>query len=425
MRLLSVGLLAGCNDSTLTINKVSPEASIVTPTEGTVFLLGESVALEGRVRDLDTPSPLDLTVSWGVNSAGDAVTTGDTNDDGGTFANWVPSVEGSFVITLRVTDPDGMHGEDAINVTVVANQAPTIILHSPADGDIINLPFDSEWSGQVADVNDGPASLDLSWTTSGIQLAECNGSPDGSGVVTCVPADLSTGDSIPVCLTATDPHGAFESACATVEIRLCQSTTWYADNDEDGYGLSTSTITSCDAPVGYVAMDGDCNDNDSAVNPGEVEICNGIDDDCDNSTGEGCVELCININNNSGYDCKDWVSDSSGIAGASCDLDYAQDGELWIFSDGWDSSPVATDANSFTELCATTDGESGDVLYVNGRFENTMGEIPLLYGGEWWWCANWYGDGAAAGTFTIEGTEVTPVLTAGGNGGYDCLIEIP
>ena len=68
--------------------------------------------------------------------------------------------------------------------------------------------------------------------------------------------------------------------------------TWYADGDGDGYGVDdTSTnLVQCDAPSsGYAAASEDCNDGDSAINPGADELCStvGIDDDCDESIDEG------------------------------------------------------------------------------------------------------------------------------------------
>ena len=65
-------------------------------------------------------------------------------------------------------------------------------------------------------------------------------------------------------------------------------TTWYFDNDGDNYG-STPTIQTCNTPPpGYVVTGGDCNDNNPAAYPGQTEICNGIDDNCNGQTDEGC-----------------------------------------------------------------------------------------------------------------------------------------
>jgi hypothetical protein len=65
--------------------------------------------------------------------------------------------------------------------------------------------------------------------------------------------------------------------------------TYYADVDGDTYGNTASSVTCNGAPVGYVAVAGDCDDNNAAVNPGATEVCNSIDDDCDGSTDEGLV----------------------------------------------------------------------------------------------------------------------------------------
>ncbi len=61
--------------------------------------------------------------------------------------------------------------------------------------------------------------------------------------------------------------------------------TYYVDTDEDGYGVTT-TGTSCEstAPAGYSSTTGDCDDGDTYVYPGAVELCDGQRNDC-NDTG--------------------------------------------------------------------------------------------------------------------------------------------
>jgi hypothetical protein len=56
--------------------------------------------------------------------------------------------------------------------------------------------------------------------------------------------------------------------------------TFYADADSDGFGNSASALTACIQPGGAVTDDGDCDDEDPAVNPAAAEVCNDIDDDC-------------------------------------------------------------------------------------------------------------------------------------------------
>jgi hypothetical protein len=47
----------------------------------------------------------------------------------------------------------------------------------------------------------------------------------------------------------------------------CEEQFWYQDNDGDGYGAG-NTVFACEAPPGYVAKPGDCNDNDADIYPG-------------------------------------------------------------------------------------------------------------------------------------------------------------
>jgi hypothetical protein len=66
--------------------------------------------------------------------------------------------------------------------------------------------------------------------------------------------------------------------------------TWYSDSDGDGYGDGASSVSACTQPSGTVGAAGDCDDGDSDVNPGQPELCNGVDDDCDGAVdGSGLV----------------------------------------------------------------------------------------------------------------------------------------
>jgi len=65
--------------------------------------------------------------------------------------------------------------------------------------------------------------------------------------------------------------------------------TYFLDTDNDGYGDLAFPKDTCLAtpPIGYVANDFDCNDNDLSINPDISEICDAIDNNCDGRADEG------------------------------------------------------------------------------------------------------------------------------------------
>jgi hypothetical protein len=63
-------------------------------------------------------------------------------------------------------------------------------------------------------------------------------------------------------------------------------TDYYEDLDGDGYG-AVFLGNFCEIPNNGVSASGDCDDDNSAVNPGASEICNDEDDNCDGNNDEG------------------------------------------------------------------------------------------------------------------------------------------
>jgi hypothetical protein len=63
--------------------------------------------------------------------------------------------------------------------------------------------------------------------------------------------------------------------------------TFYRDVDGDGYGVGSSTIEKCVLPTGYSEWDTDCDDGDRDVFPNSVELCDSVDNDCDQLIDDG------------------------------------------------------------------------------------------------------------------------------------------
>ena len=66
---------------------------------------------------------------------------------------------------------------------------------------------------------------------------------------------------------------------------------WYPDGDSDGFGAEEPVVWSCPDVVGHTLVPGDCDDTNQDVNPQAPEICNGIDDDCDQDVDDDDADI--------------------------------------------------------------------------------------------------------------------------------------
>ena len=105
------------------------------------------------------------------------------------------------------------------------------------------------------------------YSTDGGDCDDADGSVNPSGIEVCDAVDND-------CDSQVDEDSAVDAA------------TWYLDVDGDDYGSLAGTLVACDEPVGYANDSEDCDDGNTAVNPGAIETCNGYDDDCDSAIDE-------------------------------------------------------------------------------------------------------------------------------------------
>ena len=61
---------------------------------------------------------------------------------------------------------------------------------------------------------------------------------------------------------------------------------YYSDADGDGFGNADESISACDVPDGYVGVGNDCDDGLANAYPGAPEVCDGVDNDCDEEIDE-------------------------------------------------------------------------------------------------------------------------------------------
>ena len=151
---------------------------------------------------------------------------------------------------------------------------------------------------------------------------------------------------------AANPDGAevcdgLDNDCdGTADVGASDAPTWYADADGDGYGDAAVTAVACEAPAGHVADATDCDDDAPSAHPGGVEVCDGLDDDCDGAVDDGAL------------DAEDWWTDGDGDtwgAGAPTAACTAPAGTV-----GRDGDCDDADATAWPGAAETCDGADDD-----------------------------------------------------------------
>ena len=109
-------------------------------------------------------------------------------------------------------------------------------------------------------------------------------------------------------------------------LSLASATTFYQDNDGDGFGIPSVTLQACEYPDGYATAAGDCDDTSTDVHPGAFELCDDIDNDCNASTDEVGI-LSLKTSDSGG-----WVDVSDELGAVT----VTEAAELSVCGGSWD-----------------------------------------------------------------------------------------
>jgi hypothetical protein len=240
----------------------------------------------------------------------------------------------------------------------------------------------------------------------------CSGAPDCDESVLDADADGYTaveagGDDCDDTDGSVNP-GARETCNAVdddcdgeVDEEPTDGTTWYPDDDGDGFGDPDRAFEACSEPSGFVEVAGDCDDTAFEVNPVRAETCNDVDDDCDGAVdeeptdgetwyrdgdGDGfgnpdaatttCTQPSATIDN--ALDCDDTDPEVFPGAVETCngvddDCDSTTDG--WSVPGDQPTIQAAIDAAASSELVCVGAGRWNENLDFQGKDIRVEGEL--------------------------------------------------
>ena len=112
-------------------------------------------------------------------------------------------------------------------------------------------------------------------------------------------------DSVLACLLPVG-YSVNNTDCNDNDASINPDTVWYKDSDGDGFGDAGDTTESCVAPSGYVADDTDCDDNDPNQYPGQTWYKDQDGDGYSNGI------TATNCNRQTGYELSSELTDLSG-----------------------------------------------------------------------------------------------------------------
>ena len=167
----------------------------------------------------------------------------------------------------------------------------------------------------------------------------CNPTEDGTGQTCGLDCDDVRPNVNPAATEACDRVDNDCDGDIDEEVRVAG----FVDADRDGYGDFSMPMDSCPGLAGFVPAGGDedCDDADRTRNPGQVEICDSVDNDCDDTVDEspqvvdwfrdvdgdgfgsaasGVVRSCTPVAGHSlfGTDCNDAVAGVNPAAAEVC-----------------------------------------------------------------------------------------------------------
>ncbi|MEY3237431.1 MAG: hypothetical protein RI883_1532 [Bacteroidota bacterium] len=236
----------------------------------------------------------DFSVSWTV-----GCNTSNTINPTACDSYTVPSGDETYTSSETVMDtiPNTGCGDSIITINLTIETSSLYWLDSDMDGyGDINNPLVTcnivvNYVGNSLDCDDSDFNLNIPQTYYPDADGDGHGSMTASPVVSCANPGVGYATISDDCNDANNTvyPGApelcdgLDNDCNASSDDGLVFTTYYLDDDNDGFGNDNGPVSLCTNPgVGYSLTNDDCNDSDENQYPGAAEILNnGIDENCD------------------------------------------------------------------------------------------------------------------------------------------------
>jgi len=256
------------------------------------------------------------------------------------------------------TDVDGLADEDGDGFP--ANE-------DCSDGDASVSPAAVELCNGIDDDCDGLIDEDVTDTWWADADSDGFGDP-ASAIEACTPPSSAVANANDCDDTDNRVHPGADELCNDIDDD-CDSDidedvgfTFYADADGDGYGDPDSVTVACEAPADHVDDASDCEDGDPEVHPGATEVCDEVDNDCNEVVDEGVTTtFYIDLDNDGWGGFSATTEACSEPEGYAAELGDCDDGEAAV-------NPDATEiCNEIDDDCDTDiDDEDANVDVSTG-----------------------------------------------------------
>jgi hypothetical protein len=363
-----------------TINEnLPPSVVISSPEEGDLYADGDDISV--WIAAGDPEEHVDsLVLSWTVDGLPMTGAPANPRVDGTAHLLLSSVEEGTHTITVTIADAFGGTGSDTVSIGVIQPDADGDGFNaSELGGDDCNDADDTihpdadEICDEIDNDCDELIDADDPELTGGFE-GYVDDDSDGYGagtdaIMVCEPDTLSDegGDCDD---SDEDVHPGAPEVCNGIDDN-CDGVVdetflveLFPDSDGDGFGAEDESFMGCDDTEGTTGTGGDCDDEDEDVHPDAIEVCNGIDDDCDGVIDE---ELLVTV-----------YADEDGD-------DFGTDEDMYMGCDGEDGAAmVGGDCNDLDptvhpgayEVCGDgidndCDGGAGSCAWSGDNIVNT------------------------------------------------------